>query len=85
MKLVLGLLLMLIGSVWGGAHWIGSIVSGDEATTGTVMLAVLPLIMGFQLLLSAIDYDMTHAPQAAIAALVFHARGVRSCTRRKKR
>lgn len=77
MKLVLGLLLMLIGAVWGGAHWIGSIVSGDEATTGTVMLAVLPLIMGFQLLLSAIDYDMTHAPKRPLQRWF-------SCTRRKK-
>ncbi|EGQ7758576.1 glycosyltransferase family 2 protein [Vibrio vulnificus] len=62
MELVLALALMIFGTFWGGSHWIGSIVSGEEASTGTVMLAVLPIIMGFQLLLSAIDHDMTHVP-----------------------
>lgn len=63
LKLVVGLLMMLIGSFWGGIHWLNSILSGDEASTGTVMLAVLPIILGFQLLLSAIDYDMSHTPK----------------------
>ncbi|MBY7783168.1 glycosyltransferase family 2 protein [Vibrio fluvialis] len=62
MKLIIGLLMMLSGSVWGGGQWINSIYSGTETSTGTVMLAVLPIILGFQLLLSAIDYDMSHAP-----------------------
>ncbi|EEY46438.1 glycosyltransferase family 2 protein [Vibrio mimicus] len=63
LKLVMGLLLMFTGSFWGGVQWVNSIVSGNEASTGTVMLAVLPIILGFQLLLSAIDYDMSHPPQ----------------------
>ncbi|EHH0749904.1 TPA: glycosyltransferase family 2 protein [Vibrio vulnificus] len=62
MELVLALVLMLFGAFWGSSHWVDSIVSGEEASTGTVMLAVLPIIMGFQLLLSAIDHDMTHVP-----------------------
>lgn len=63
LKLVVGLSMMLFGSLWGGMHWINSILSCDEASTGTVMLAVLPIILGFQLLLSAIDYDMSHTPK----------------------
>lgn len=62
LKLVIGLLLILTGSFWGGLQWINSILSGHEASTGTVMLAVLPIILGFQMLLSAIDYDMSHSP-----------------------
>jgi len=48
-------------SLWGIAF--GTYVAIDSlgersATTGTVMLAVLPFLMGFQLLLSAIVLDI---------------------------
>jgi hypothetical protein len=60
---VLGLLLILFGSLWGAEHWLSSIISQQVASAGTVMLAVLPIIIGFQLLLSAIQFDMVNIPR----------------------
>jgi len=60
--LVVGSLLMLFGTVWGGVKWIHSIQVGVAATTGTVMIAVLPFILGFQLLLQAINFDLQRSP-----------------------
>jgi hypothetical protein len=57
-----GILLSLFGFVWGVWHWVISIQSGVAATTGTVMLAVLPLILGVQLLLQAVALDIDNVP-----------------------
>lgn len=54
----LGLILMLFGSGFGAYHWIKSIYTGVVATTGTVMIAVLPIIIGFQLFLQAIVMEI---------------------------
>lgn len=57
-----GLLLMAWGIVfglWATAQSIGE----DSASTGTVMLSVLPFLMGFQLLLSAIVLDIQAEPK----------------------
>jgi dolichol-phosphate mannosyltransferase len=65
--LILGSLMMASGGVWGVIKWIQSIQTGIPATTGTVMLAVMPVILGFQLLLSAITYDMQNMPRLPIS------------------
>ncbi len=51
---VFGSLLLSWGVAFGAYHWVKSILSGRVASTGTVMLSVLPLILGFQLVLQAI-------------------------------
>lgn len=56
--LFLGLVLIAWGVGFGAYHWIVSILSNHPATTGTVMLAVLPLILGFQLILQALVLDI---------------------------
>jgi len=62
LELILGTLLMFLGVVWGLDHWIYSIVEQSVASTGTVMFAVLPIIIGFQLVLSAVQFDMANIP-----------------------
>jgi dolichol-phosphate mannosyltransferase len=59
---VMAVALLLPGIVWGSYHWWQSIQTGVVATTGTVMLAVLPLILGFQFLLGAVQGDMANQP-----------------------
>jgi dolichol-phosphate mannosyltransferase len=59
---VMGTLLTIFGSVFGGIFWARSILTGIAATTGTVMLAVLPVTLGFQLLLQGIVYDTQNHP-----------------------
>lgn len=57
----------LFGLVFGIWKWIISSQSGIPATTGTVMLAVLPVIIGIQLLLQAIVMDIQNLPKTKIA------------------
>jgi glycosyltransferase involved in cell wall biosynthesis len=64
--IVCGLLLTLFGAVWGGWHFFLSSQTGIVATTGTVMIAVLPLIVGVQLLLQALTLDVQGAPTTPI-------------------
>jgi glycosyltransferase involved in cell wall biosynthesis len=55
---VIGLILMALGTMFGSYHWIKSVYTGNIATTGTVMIAVLPIILGFQLFLQAIVLEV---------------------------
>ena len=61
--LFLGLLLCAWGVGFGAYHWILSVMTNHVASTGTVMLAVLPLILGFQLILQAIVLDIQQTPK----------------------
>jgi len=61
--LSLGGLLSLWGVGFGLYVWFRSIVTGTTNSTGTVMLAVLPLILGFQLLLQALVLDIQETPR----------------------
>jgi glycosyltransferase involved in cell wall biosynthesis len=58
-----GLVLAACGTAWGAAWWIASSRSGVTASTGTVMLAVLPLILGVQCLLHALLLDLQNEPR----------------------
>jgi dolichol-phosphate mannosyltransferase len=73
--IVFGLLLTAFGAVWGAWHWAISIQTNVAATTGTVMIAVLPIIVGVQLLLQALTLDIQSAPTAPIHASVRLVRG----------
>lgn len=64
---ILGVLMVLFGAAWGGVKWLQSISMGVPATTGTVMIAVLPFILGFQLLLQAVNYDLTNSPTTPVS------------------
>jgi glycosyltransferase involved in cell wall biosynthesis len=56
--LIVGSVLFLSGACLGGYWWEEALRSGIARTPGTVTLALLPLIMGFQLLLNAVLYDV---------------------------
>lgn len=64
--LVTGLLMGIFGAAWGLFFWDKSNRTGIPASTGTVMIAVLPVILGFQLLLQAIAYDIQNAPKTVL-------------------
>lgn len=61
--LFLGLLLFGWGVFFGAYHWIKSLQEGHVTPTGTIMLSVLPLILGFQLILQAIVLDIQETPR----------------------
>ena len=58
MYIMLGLTLSGFGAGFAAFEWVQSIVTRIPRTTGTVMLAVLPFLMGFQLLLNALLHDV---------------------------
>lgn len=60
---LVGILLCLFGLIWGGWALRISLVNHVPASTGTVMIAVLPFILGFQLLLQAIVFDVQNVPR----------------------
>ena len=69
LALVFGTLLAGFGTVFGLYHWLAGEFSGTEATAGTVMLAALPVILGFQLLLFFLQFDILSVPKRPLSAL----------------
>lgn len=65
-QLMLGLAMILFGTFFGGFYWYESVVTGRTSSTGTVMLATLPIILGFQLILSFLGFDMVNEPKVPI-------------------
>jgi dolichol-phosphate mannosyltransferase len=57
-----GTMLFLFGSIFGAYHWWRSAQLNQATPTGTIMLAVLPVILGVQLLLQAVALDVQNAP-----------------------
>jgi len=60
--LVSGLFLSAFGLGFGALKWLQSISTGVPATAGTVVLAALPLLMGFNLLLQSFILDIQATP-----------------------
>jgi dolichol-phosphate mannosyltransferase len=65
-ELVVGTCLLTFGAGYGFYHWVKSAQDGLATPTGTVMLAVLPIVIGVQLLLSFLAYDIEHVPRRRI-------------------
>jgi glycosyltransferase involved in cell wall biosynthesis len=65
-NLVVGVLLVASGCLFGASRWLLSIRSGVPATAGTVMLSGLPILVGVQLVLSFLAYDIAAVPQRAV-------------------
>ncbi len=63
MLLVSGLGFSAFGLLFGIYHWYFSSVTATIASTGTVMIAVLPLILGSQLLIQSMIEDMQNIPK----------------------
>ncbi len=61
--LLTGLPLLLFGLAFGGYEWIRYSRLGVPAPTGTVMLPTLCVLLGIQLLISAIESDLRSVPR----------------------
>jgi glycosyltransferase involved in cell wall biosynthesis len=61
--LFLGLVFFGWGALSGIYLWIESVITGHPTPTGTIMLSLLPLILGFQLILQAIVLDIQQTPK----------------------
>jgi glycosyltransferase involved in cell wall biosynthesis len=65
-ELVVGLVFLAFGLSYGTVHWISSAREGVATPPGTVMLSALPVLVGVQLLLAFIGYDIASVPRRAI-------------------
>lgn len=63
MQLLFGTLMLGFGGIFGSVAWYHSVSSGTPATTGTVMIATLPILLGFQLVLGFLGFDMANEPK----------------------
>lgn len=64
--LIFGILGCAFGTIWGITQWIRSSNLNMVASTGTVMIAVLPIILGVQFLLQALVLDTQNIPKDVI-------------------
>jgi glycosyltransferase involved in cell wall biosynthesis len=65
-EIVAGLGLMTFGGWFGLTRWLQGIEQNVAQTSGTVMVAALPVIVGFQLVLSALNYDLQNVPREVL-------------------
>jgi len=61
--LVLGFLMTSWGLGFGAYLWVHTALTNLPTPTGTIMLSLLPLILGFQLLLQSIVLDIQETPK----------------------
>ncbi len=61
--LIFGVALLVFGAWFGFANWS---IEGEPASAGTVMLAALPIIIGFQMVLGFLNFDVANVPKEPI-------------------
>jgi len=66
LHLPFGVIALTLGTSVGIEGWIKSISSGVPATSGTVILAAMPVILGVQFLLSFLSYDISSEPKSSL-------------------
>lgn len=61
-ELIFGVALVLFGFTFGIIKWLDSAAIGLPASAGTVMIAGLPIMLGLNLLIAALNYDILNTP-----------------------
>ena len=69
LELLFGMILLCFGGLFGVHAWYVSSVEKVLASSGTVMLSALPVILGVQLLLSFLHYDIANTPRKSLTRL----------------
>jgi glycosyltransferase involved in cell wall biosynthesis len=65
--LLASVILGVFGGVWGIVKWVKSDQTGIPATTGTVLIAVLPIILAVQFFVQAVALDIDSTPSEPLA------------------
>jgi dolichol-phosphate mannosyltransferase len=66
LELVLGVGMLAFGLVFGLYHWAHSATLRVATPLGTIMLAALPMMLGLQLVLAFVAFDVANQPRRAI-------------------
>jgi len=75
LQLPIGTLLLVLGLIYGGSHWLSSLRSGIPAASGTVVLPAMAILLGVQFLLAFIGHDVGSVPKRP-----FHGRRTQGLT-----
>ena len=67
-----GVLLLLAGTAFGTWHWVSGNFNSPPATSGTVMLAALPVLIGIQSLIAFLHYDVSNVPTEPLSLSLDH-------------
>lgn len=65
-ELLAGGSLFAFGLVFGLAHWSKAIVSGNPTPLGTIMIAAMSLLVGLQLILAFLGFDIAAVPKRPV-------------------
>jgi glycosyltransferase involved in cell wall biosynthesis len=65
-ELLVGATLLIFGVVFGGVSWFNAVSNNRLAPLGTIMLAALPVLLGIQLLLAGLGFDIANVPKRPI-------------------
>ncbi|ALL14944.1 glycosyltransferase family 2 protein [Caulobacter henricii] len=68
--LLIGVPLTLFGLVFGAGRWIEAVSDARPATSGQVMFAALPILIGVQMVLNFIAYDVENEPRTTVWPLL---------------
>ncbi|MGZ3693444.1 MAG: glycosyltransferase family 2 protein, partial [Bdellovibrionota bacterium] len=63
---LMGGFLFSAGAAYGFYHWLRSALTGQIATSGMVMIAALPVLLGFQMLGFALLFDVWMTPNEPV-------------------
>jgi dolichol-phosphate mannosyltransferase len=69
-QLLAGLALTAFGVTFGAISWVRNATLDRDTPVGTVILATLPIILGFQLLLAALSFDIGNVPSRPIQKIL---------------
>jgi glycosyltransferase involved in cell wall biosynthesis len=83
-ELLLGSGLLVFGVTFGAVNWAASIAQGVGAYTGTIVLAALSVILGVQLLLAFLHFDVGRVPREAVHPQLVRRRNAEEALRRPK-
>jgi glycosyltransferase involved in cell wall biosynthesis len=75
-QMAAGIPMILFGAIFGGYNWYLSALNNVPAHTGTIMLAVLPVIIGVQLILAAVSFDVGNIPNVPLQETLLAGTGV---------
>ena len=69
LEIMFGSILFFSGISFGTFKWISNTIADSSTPAGTVMIVGILIIVGFQLLLSALNYDVSHEPSVPLTYL----------------
>lgn len=69
-ELPLGVAMLTFGTVFGVSTWLDSSSMRTATPAGTVMVAALPVMVGMQLILAFLNYDIASVPRRPIHKLI---------------